>query len=66
MLPRELWAAAGEEQEQRREADPWEDVAALGQGRMVSMQGRGAPPLQRDLVNKHLAFPIDRQKNSKT
>ena len=26
VLPKELWGAAAEEQEQRREADPWEDV----------------------------------------
>ena len=48
VLPRELWADAGEQQEQRREVDPWEDVLrGLPASRLVTVvanEQKSSPP----------------------
>ena len=60
VLPKELWAAAGEEQEQRREADPWEDKLRSVKG--VVCDGGRAHPLH-GLLSINIGIPIERQKS---
>ena len=65
VLPKELWAAAGEEQEQRREADPWEDVLRGAMG-TVDKNEEGQLEervLSQQLLADHLNIPKERQKN---
>ena len=65
VLPKELWAAAGEEQEQRREADPWEDVLRAARG-IVGPNDTGDLEERvhsQQLLTEHLSIPKDRQKN---
>jgi predicted P-loop ATPase len=59
VLPKELWSIAGEEQDQRREVDPWEDVLRDVMG-TVDDQGE-----ERVLSQKLFSFigiPAERQK----
>jgi len=65
VLPKELWLAAGEEQEQRREADPWEDI-------LRNVRGTVAPNeigdleeriLSQQLLTEYLSIPKERQRN---
>lgn len=60
VLPQELWAAAGEEQEQRREADPWEDKLRSVKG---AFDGDEERILSADILSINIGIPIDRQKN---
>ena len=61
VLSRELWAAAGEEQEQRREADPWEDKLRSVKGVVYEGEER---LLSNEILSINIGIPIDRQKNS--
>ncbi len=58
VLPRELWAAAAEEQEQRREIDPWEDVLANVTGDGFE---NGERVLTDELLGVNLGIPADRR-----
>ena len=63
VLPQELWSAAADEQEQRREADPWEDVLREVRGTICDIGDLKTE--ERVLSQKLLSFlgiPIDRQK----
>jgi predicted P-loop ATPase len=60
VLPKELWAAAGEEQEQRREADPWEDKLRLVKGVVCDGEER---ILSTDILSINIGIPIERQKS---
>ena len=62
VLPRELWAAAGEEQEQRREADPWEDKLRSVKG-VVCDGGEKSASSPPTYLSINIGIPIDRQKN---
>lgn len=65
VLARSLWGAAGEEQEQRREADPWEDVLRAARG-VVDSIGDGKTEervLSQQLLTEYIGIPKDRQKN---
>jgi predicted P-loop ATPase len=65
VLPKELWATAAEEQEQRREADPWEDVLHAVRG-IVGPNENGDPEervLSQQLLFEHIGIPKERQKN---
>jgi hypothetical protein len=63
VLPRELWSSAAEEQEQRREVDPWEDALADLKGTPgVSESGEQEERiLTTDILLPVLGMPIDRQ-----
>ena len=65
VLPKELWAAAGEQQEQRREADPWEDKLRSVEGVIceVGDQKEEERILSADLLSINIGIPIDRQKS---
>jgi hypothetical protein len=63
VLPEELWADAAEEQEQRREFDPWEDTLA-NIGGEVSGDGREERVLSSDILLK-LGIPTDKQDDYK-
>jgi predicted P-loop ATPase len=68
VLPQELWSAAAEEQEQRREADPWEDVLRSVNGVVCPNEKSGKPEERihtQELLLK-VGIPIDRQKNQDT
>ena len=63
VLPKALWAAAGEEQEQRRESDPWEDIFRSVKG-IVCQNEAG---IMEERIHTHelllkLGIPTDRQK----
>jgi hypothetical protein len=58
VLPQELWGAAAEEQEQRREADPWEDVLRDVRGQLVGDEYR---VFTHDLLEINIAIPKERQ-----
>jgi predicted P-loop ATPase len=63
VLPQELWSAAADEQEQRREADPWEDVLREVRGTICDIGDLKTE--ERVLSQKLLSFlgiAIDRQK----
>ena len=57
-LPRELWKAAHEEQEQRRETDPWEDALADVEGEVIEGEERISSA---KLLALELGIPRDRQ-----
>ena len=61
MLPRELWGAAAKEQEERREADPWEDILRSVRG--IDCDGEERILSQRLLV-EHLSIRKERQKHA--
>jgi hypothetical protein len=64
VLPKELWAVAGEEQDQRREVDPWEDVLREVRGTICDIGDLKTE--ERVLSQKLLSLigiPIDRQKS---
>jgi predicted P-loop ATPase len=61
VLAQELWAAAAEEQDQRREVDPWEDVLREVRGIICDI---GTQTEERILSQKLLSFigiPTDKQ-----
>jgi putative DNA primase/helicase len=58
VLPKELWRAAAEEQEQRREADPWEDVLRDVKGELVGNEYR---VFTHDLLETNIGVTKDRQ-----
>lgn len=58
VLPAALWGAAAEEQEQRREADPWEDTLREIKGELVGNERR---VLSHDLLETQLAIARERQ-----
>src|SRR5262245_55213797 len=65
VLPKHLWGTAAEEQEQRREADPWEDKLRSAKGIVCEV---GDDKLEerihtQDLLSINLGIPIDRQKS---
>jgi predicted P-loop ATPase len=63
VLPEELWPDAAEQQEQRREYDPWEDVLANVKGAVVINES-GQPEeraLTGDILWNDLCIPKDRQ-----
>jgi predicted P-loop ATPase len=64
-LPKELWAAAAVEQEQRREADPWEDILRNVAGESVpDVSGKLEERiLTHDLLETRLEIPRERQSN---
>jgi predicted P-loop ATPase len=65
VLPKELWAAASEEQDQRREADPWEDVLRSVRG-VVAQNDDGTIEervLSQQLLTEYIGIQKDRQKN---
>ena len=65
VLAQELWAAAAEEQDQRREVDPWEEslrdykgaICDIGEGKL---QERA---FSIDLLEQRLGMAKDRHKN---
>jgi hypothetical protein len=64
VLPREFWADAGEQQEQRREVDPWEDVLrGLSATTLVTVAGNERRVFTADILNEYLAIPKERQSN---
>lgn len=58
VLPQELWGAAAAEQEQRREADPWEDVLRTVTGQPVGDEYR---VLTQELLETKLGILKERQ-----
>jgi len=58
VLPRALWGAAAEEQEQRREADPWEDTLRDIKGELVNNERR---VLSHDLLETQIGIARERQ-----
>jgi predicted P-loop ATPase len=64
VLPKELWAVAGEEQDQRREVDPWEDVLREVRGTICDI---GDLKTEECVLSQKLlsliGIPIDRQKS---
>jgi hypothetical protein len=64
-LPRHrIWAAAGEEQEQRRESDPWEDVFRSVKGIVCpNEEGRLEERVHTQELLLKLGIPTDKQKN---
>jgi predicted P-loop ATPase len=62
VLPKELWATAAEEQEERREADPWEDVLRSVQGSIAEAGQERV--LSIELLSVELGIPRDRQSNN--
>jgi putative DNA primase/helicase len=61
VLPQELWSAAAEEQEQRREADPWEDVLRDVKGELVQGERDEYRVLTHDLLEINIGVPKERQ-----
>jgi hypothetical protein len=60
VLPRQLWGAAAIEQEQRREADPWEDALHSVTGELIGGEYR---VLTHDLLETNIGIPKERQTN---
>jgi hypothetical protein len=60
VLPKELWAIAAKEQDQRREADPWEDILREVRGSVFFGEER---VLSQKLFS-FLGIPGDRQKGT--
>jgi predicted P-loop ATPase len=60
VLPKELWSAAAVEQEQRREADPWEDVLRDVKGELVGDEFR---VMSFDLLETQIGIPKAQQTN---
>jgi predicted P-loop ATPase len=60
VLARDLWGAAAEEQEQRREGDPWEDVLRDVKGELGGDEFR---VLSHDLLEIQIGIPKARQTN---
>jgi predicted P-loop ATPase len=58
VLPKELWGAATEQQEQRREIDPWEEVLRNVQG---VFEGDEYRVLSHELLEINIGIPRDRQ-----
>jgi predicted P-loop ATPase len=58
VLPQELWDAAAVEQEQRREADPWEEILRNVTGEIVADENRIST---HELLSVQLAIPNERQ-----
>jgi Virulence-associated protein E len=58
VLPRDLWGVAAEEQEQRREADPWEDILREIRGELVGNERR---VVSHDLLETQIGIPKERQ-----
>ena len=63
VLPKELWGVAAEEQEQRREADPWEDVLRNVTGEQSGDEYR---VLSQELLETQIGIPKERQTNQQT
>jgi predicted P-loop ATPase len=64
VLPEELWDDAHEQQEERREFDPWEDVLVDVKGTIVTNQKTGQPEervLTCDILWNELSITKDRQ-----
>jgi predicted P-loop ATPase len=67
VLPKELWASAAEEQDQRREADPWEDVLRQVEGIICPNEKTGDPEeriLSQTILIENIGIPRDRQKDN--
>jgi predicted P-loop ATPase len=62
-LPEELWGAAAEQQERRREVDPWEDALREVRGTLVGGERR---VFTRELLEINLSIPKERQHNQHT
>jgi predicted P-loop ATPase len=60
VLPRDLWGVAAEEQEQRREVDPWEDALRSVSGELVGNEYR---VLTHDLLEIEIGIPKAQQTN---
>jgi len=60
VLPKELWAAAAVEQDQRREADPWEDILRSTKGAFIQDEER---ILSQELLAVHIGITHERQTN---
>ena len=63
VLPKELWGVAAEEQEQRREADPWEDALRNVTGEQSGDEYR---VLSQELLETQIGIPKERQTNQQT
>jgi hypothetical protein len=62
VLPQELWGVAAIEQDQRREADPWEDVLRDVRGQTVeSTRPSEYRVLTHDLLETNIGIPRERQ-----
>lgn len=61
VLPKELRGAAAKEQEERREADPWEDILRSARGADCDGEER---ILSQRLLTEHLSIPKERQKHA--
>jgi hypothetical protein len=61
VLHQELWSAAAEEQEQRREADPWEDALRDVKGELVQGERDEYRVLTHDLLETNIGVPKERQ-----
>jgi predicted P-loop ATPase len=69
VLPENLWDAAAIEQEQRREADPWEDVLVHARGTFTENEDKETRAIEerissQDLLSKYLNIPIEKQVQS--
>lgn len=60
VLPRELWAVAAAEQEDRLEDDPWQEKLAMVRGKAAGDEVR---VLTADLLGEVLSIPVERQHN---
>jgi predicted P-loop ATPase len=58
VLPRELWNEAAQEQDQRRETDPWEDVLHDVKGTVIGDERR---VMSHDLLEIQIGIPRERQ-----
>jgi predicted P-loop ATPase len=68
VLPKELWPDAAEQQEQRREADPWEDILQNVKGEIT---GIGDSKYEERisswrLITEFIGIPKERQKDQDT
>jgi predicted P-loop ATPase len=68
VLDRDLWAAAGEEQERRRVSDPWEEIISdlsveplTGMNKVIFEEGGQHRVKTSDLLTHVLNVPVERQ-----
>src|SRR5262249_30372697 len=65
VLPKELWELAAEEQEQRREVDPWEDALRNVSGDVITLDNSKLERrvLTQELLEINIGIPKERQTN---
>jgi hypothetical protein len=65
ILPKELWELAAEEQEQRREVDPWEDALRNVSGDVITLDNGKLERrvLTQELLEINIGIPKERQTN---